>query len=202
MLCHSQWSSFLIPTFILLKLLQLNNHVLLVWMGLQSVNCKSGKQIWWNKCLFSIFFASHVQNGWSQITQVLAEWFCAPSRLIPCTADKTKLLVNSICQTVPKSLFWVHGCLPSGLEKKTLEFQLVLWVISSHISLAWGHFSLILVNDFVCGWFGWNLALWASKFKSHLPSKKIYQSLTTGWGYFQVSTRFEYATWLAVKKPL
>ena len=184
-------------------MLQLNNHVLLVWMGLQSVNCKSGKQIWINKCLFSnFFFACHVQNGWSQSTQVLAEWFCAPSSLIPCTADETKLLVNSICQTVPKSLFWVPRCLPSGLEKKTLEFQLVLWVISSHISLAWGHFSLILVNDFVCGLFARNLTLWASQFKSHLPSKKIYWSRTTRWGFFQALTRFENAPWLVVKKLL
>ena len=152
--------------------------------------------------VFKFFFACHVQNGWSHSTQVLAEWFCAPSSLIPCTADKTKLLVNSIIQTVPKSLFWVPGCLPSGLEKKTLEFQLALWVISSHISLAWGHFSLTLVKDFVCGWFVWNLALWASKFKSHLPSKKIYWSRTTGWGFFQTLTRFEYAPWLKWQKSI
>ena len=183
-------------------MLQLNNHVLLVWMGLQSVNCKSGKQIWINKCLFSIFFASHVQNGWSQSTQVLAEWFCAPSSLIPCTADKTKLLVNSICQTVPKSLFWVPGCLPSGLEKKTLEFQLVLWVISSHISLAWGHFSLILVSDFVCGWFAWNLTLWASQFKSHSPSKKIYWSRTTRWGFFSSADQVWECTMISCQKAI
>lgn len=34
-------------------------------------------------------------------------------------------------------------------QKKKCEFQLVLWVKSSHILLAWDHFFLIFVNDFV-----------------------------------------------------
>ena len=37
----------------------------------------------------------------------------------------------------------------TGLEKK--KFQLILWVSSSHILLAWGHLLLLLVNDFVIG---------------------------------------------------
>ena len=39
----------------------------------------------------------------------------------------------------------------SGLEKqkKKLEFQLVLWLSSSHLFLARGYFSLVLVNHFV-----------------------------------------------------
>ena len=32
-----------------------------------------------------------------------------------------------------------------------LEFQLVLWVDSSHILLAWNHFLLVVVNDLVRG---------------------------------------------------
>ena len=34
---------------------------------------------------------------------------------------------------------------------KKLEFQLVLCATGSHILLAWGHFLLVLVNDFVSG---------------------------------------------------
>ena len=39
----------------------------------------------------------------------------------------------------------------SGLEKpkKKLELQLVLWSSSSHLFLARGYFSLVLVNHFV-----------------------------------------------------
>ena len=36
-----------------------------------------------------------------------------------------------------------------GLKK--LEIQLVLWASSSHIWIFWGHFLLVLVNDFVSG---------------------------------------------------
>ena len=39
----------------------------------------------------------------------------------------------------------------SGLEKKKLEFQLVLWASSSRILLAWCNFLLVLVNEFVRG---------------------------------------------------
>ena len=39
----------------------------------------------------------------------------------------------------------------TGLEKKPPKFQLILWISSSHILLAWGHLSLVLVNDFVIG---------------------------------------------------
>ena len=34
---------------------------------------------------------------------------------------------------------------------KKLEFQLVLCTSCSHILIAWGHFLLVLVNDFVTG---------------------------------------------------
>ena len=34
-------------------------------------------------------------------------------------------------------------------KKKQLEFQLDLWASNSHISLAQGHFLIILVNDFI-----------------------------------------------------
>ena len=39
----------------------------------------------------------------------------------------------------------------SGLEKqkKKLEFQLVLWLSSSHLFLARGYFSLVLVNPLI-----------------------------------------------------
>ena len=37
----------------------------------------------------------------------------------------------------------------TGLGKK--KFQLILWISSSHILLAWGHLLLVLVNDFVIG---------------------------------------------------
>ena len=39
----------------------------------------------------------------------------------------------------------------SGLEKqkKNLEFQLVLWSSSSHLFLARGYFSLVLVNPLI-----------------------------------------------------
>ena len=42
-------------------------------------------------------------------------------------------------------------CLKQGLKKRNLELQLILWVSSSHILLAWGHVLLVLVNDFVIG---------------------------------------------------
>ena len=35
--------------------------------------------------------------------------------------------------------------------RKQLIFQLVLWASSFHTLLAWGHFLLVLVNDFVRG---------------------------------------------------
>ena len=35
--------------------------------------------------------------------------------------------------------------------RKKLEFQLVLCASGSHIFIAWGHFLLVLVNDFVTG---------------------------------------------------
>ena len=34
---------------------------------------------------------------------------------------------------------------------KKLEFQLVLCASGFHILLAWGHFMLVLINDFVSG---------------------------------------------------
>ena len=42
-------------------------------------------------------------------------------------------------------------CLKQGLKKRNLEFQLILWAISSHILLVQGHLLLVLVNDFVIG---------------------------------------------------
>ena len=58
--------------------------------------------------------------------------------------------------------------------RKELEFQLVLWATNSHISLAWGHFLLILVNDLVRRWLAWTLVHWAGELYSYVPSKKIY----------------------------
>ena len=42
-------------------------------------------------------------------------------------------------------------CLKQGLKKRNLEFQLILWAISSHIVLVQGYLLLVLVNDFVIG---------------------------------------------------
>ena len=39
----------------------------------------------------------------------------------------------------------------TGIEKKKLEFQLVLWASTSHMLLTQSHFLLILVDDFVQG---------------------------------------------------
>ena len=66
-------------------------------------------------------------------------------------------------------------------------FQLVLWTSRLHILLAWSHFLLVLVNDFVRRWLhAWALKVPTSQvsFKKYLPSKKIYLSLTTGWNFF------------------
>ena len=52
--------------------------------------------------------------------------------------------------------------------RKELEFQLVLWATNSHISLAWGHFLLILVNDLVRRWLA-IFAHWAGELYSYLP---------------------------------
>ena len=49
----------------------------------------------------------------------------------------------------------------AGLAKN--EFQLVLWVSSSLILLAQGHFLPFLVNDFVRGSLSWTLSYWTSK---------------------------------------
>ena len=38
------------------------------------------------------------------------------------------------------------------MARKKVDFHLVVWASSSYILLAWGHFLLILVNDFVRGW--------------------------------------------------
>ena len=51
---------------------------------------------------------------------------------------------------VPPDKYFVLNT--TGLEKKKLEFQLVLWGSSSHILLGWGHFLLVLVNNFIRGW--------------------------------------------------
>ena len=61
-----------------------------------------------------------------------------------------------------------------------LEFQLVLWATNCHISLAWGHFLLILVNDLVRRWLAWTLVHWAGELYSYVPSKKIYLPQTAG----------------------
>ena len=47
-----------------------------------------------------------------------------------------------------------HSC----KARKNLKFQLVLWASSSHILLACGPLLLVLVNDFVRGWYAWTLA--------------------------------------------
>ena len=35
------------------------------------------------------------------------------------------------------------------MDRKKLDFHLVLWASNSYIFLAWDHFLLVLVNDFV-----------------------------------------------------
>ena len=66
--------------------------------------------------------------------------------------------------------------------------QLFLWARSSNILLAQGHFLLILVDDFIRGWFAWNLSHWASKpwFRCctfHMPKrKKLNSTLERHWG--------------------
>ena len=47
--------------------------------------------------------------------------------------------------------------------RKEREFQPVLWASNSHITLAWGHILLILVNDLVRRSLAWILAHSAGK---------------------------------------
>ena len=63
--------------------------------------------------------------------------------------------------------------------REELEFQLVLWATNSHISLAWGHYLPILVNDLVRRWLA-IFAHWAGELYSYVPSKKIYLPQTAG----------------------
>ena len=68
---------------------------------------------------------------------------------------------------------------------KILEFQFVLCASYFHILIAWGHFLLVSVNDFVRGWLILRpLPFGQVSFKSYLPSKKIYSSQTSGWDFF------------------
>ena len=48
----------------------------------------------------------------------------------------------------------------------------------SHLTLTWGHFLLVLRNNFVRGWLG-PLAIGKVSFKSYLASMKVHMSWTT-----------------------
>ena len=74
--------------------------------------------------------------------------------------------------------------LPEKQGLKKLEFQLVLWARSSHISLAQSHFLLGSVKDFIR-----LLLIGQVSFKSYLPSKKIHLSRITGWEFFRAQQK-------------
>ena len=74
------------------------------------------------------------------------------------------------------SWFSTDFCFFNRAQNK-LEFQLVLWVGSSHILLAWNHFLLVLVNDLVRGWLAWTLAIGQVSFRSHCKIPKISPSM-------------------------
>ena len=69
----------------------------------------------------------------------------------------------------------------TGLEKKKLEIQLVLWQSSSHMLLTLSHFLLTLVNDFVQGrshgWEDNRLTLFLNMFNSRARTS-AYKSAT------------------------
>ena len=64
------------------------------------------------------------------------------------------MCTRSIVASKPKGLI-ENGCtdrrVGGRMDRKKLDFHLVLWTCSSYVLLAWGHFLLVLVNDFVRG---------------------------------------------------
>ena len=95
-----------------------------------------------------------------QMAAVVSLWFCG--LLTSWTSLRLVTTQSTFRKFFSHSHFSVFGSkIQSGLKKPWIP-GCPLGKQLSHFA-AWSHFLLVLVNDFVRGWFAWTLAHWPSK---------------------------------------